>query len=87
MCSRNNESALNKVDRRPMDEIVNSIDYTHSNTDAPMFYHFTIPSNEADCVLWYLDKNGVNGSTLYPNFDGSARAVREELLQRMPECP
>jgi len=70
-----------------MDIIVNSEDYTHSDTDAQIFYHFTVPSNEAECVLWYLNKHRVNASTLFPNFDGSARAVREQLLQRAPHNP
>ncbi|MGD0654907.1 MAG: FRG domain-containing protein [Thermoguttaceae bacterium] len=87
ICGRNNESVNSKVDRRPMDIIVNSEDYTHSDTDAQIFYHFTVPSNEAECVLWYLNKHRVNASTLFPNFDGSARAVREQLLQRAPHNP
>jgi hypothetical protein len=43
---------------------------------------FTLPGAEADHLLWCLAKENVTGASLFPGYDGAARAVREKLLWR-----
>ena len=41
-------------------------------------FHFTLPSSEAPSLLRLLAKEGVTGATLFPGYDGAAKAVHEE---------
>jgi hypothetical protein len=43
----------------------------------PIFYKFTLPTREAPELLRLLAAAGVDASTVYPGYDGVARAVRE----------
>ena len=41
-------------------------------------YKFVLPASEAAELMQLLAKHGVTGATLFPGFDGVARAMREE---------
>jgi len=86
MCVPWPNSLHNRVDRRPIDELIPWLDNRFAEY-APMLFHFTVPSTEANRVLWYLDKHGTNAAKLFPGFHGAARAIEERLLHAAPENP
>jgi hypothetical protein len=51
---------------------------------APLLFKFTLPTECAPEVLWFLDKLGYNAARLFPGFTGAARAVEEFLRIRPP---
>ena len=42
-----------------------------------IFTKCTLPTSEANALLQLLSMNGVDGATLFPGYDGVARAVCE----------
>jgi hypothetical protein len=45
---------------------------------------FTLPISQSGRLLWLLAIEGVNGSRLFPGYDGAARMVHERQLWRKP---
>jgi hypothetical protein len=50
-------------------------------------YKFILPRSEAGPLLRLLTKHGISGATLFPGFDGVARAMREEDSYRTRSRP
>lgn len=72
---------FSETDRRPVDELF--ADAKNPNGQySPLLIEFTCPSKLAPEVLWALDKLDVNASTIYPDYAGAAKAVRDFPLQR-----
>jgi FRG domain len=71
--------AMEIVQRNPLDDVLQHvhatvIDYTNA------LYKFTLPATEAGQLLRLVAKYGVTGATMFPGFDGVARAMRERRL-------
>ena len=83
---RRHESA-ESIDRRPLDEIV--LEYIRKNLpdlynsphfeESPIFCRFDLPWKEFDALLVLLAKSGINGSTVFPGYQGVVDAVEEKL--------
>jgi hypothetical protein len=76
-----NDFPFTATDRRPVDEIFTGIDNPNEKY-SPLLIEITCPSSDAPEVLWALDKLGVNASTVFADYSGAAKAVREFPLQR-----
>lgn len=83
ICWALNSEPDQRVDRRSMDEIVGDPRIPELD-DRPVFQHFTLGTEEAGELLWWLDRAGVNGAKLFPDYGGAARAVREVRFHRFP---
>jgi hypothetical protein len=83
ICWAPNSMPNQRVDRRPMDEIVGDPRIPELD-DRPVFQHFTLGTDEAGELLWWLDRAGINGARLFPDYGGAARAVREFRFHRFP---
>jgi hypothetical protein len=79
MCTPIDDSALGRVDRRPIDELLGDSENSFADY-SPLLFHLTAPKTEATKLLWYLDKYGVTAAKLFPSYDGAARALKERLL-------
>ena len=77
------------VDRRPLDEAIENDPFVKSTfRESPILYHFTVPAGEARRLLWLLAKEGVTAATLFPGYDGAAKALAERrLLYSFPDRP
>lgn len=53
-------------------------------TTESIFYKLTLPQSESGALLAMLSTNRVDGSTLFPGFDGVARVVRERVHWSSP---
>ena len=80
------QRSAESIDRRPLNEIV--LQYVTENLpdipDAlwekdPVFIRFELPWSEYVPLLVLLAKSGINGSTIFPGYDGAASAVKEKL--------
>jgi hypothetical protein len=79
--------AKQPIDPFPIDDVYQrALGKIGAGPGGPGLIHFTVPSVEAGHVLWYLDKIGTNAAKLFPDFDGAARAVQEQLYREMPKC-
>ena len=83
ICSALDSTPDQRVDRRPMDEIVGDPRIPELD-DRPVFQHFTLGAEQAGELLWWLDRAGVNGAKLFPDYGGAARAVWEARFHRLP---
>lgn len=67
------------VDRRPLDQIIRQVSkktmLLHSGH--PML-RFTLPISEAAKLLWLLAKEGINGSSMFPGYEGIVKGIREK---------
>ena len=84
LCEYINSSPANQVDRRAINEIVCEPPSGFPQ-DMTLLLHFTLPSSEAEKVLWYLDKMGVNAAKLFPGYDGVVQAIKEREYQQIPQ--
>jgi hypothetical protein len=74
-----------QLDDRPMDVVVADDVVDHRQEfSSSVFVHFTLRHERAGEVLWLLHRYGVGAATIFPGFDGAARAVREMDLWRSP---
>ena len=65
-----------------LDEILSiEADRSGVSSAAPIFYKITLPQPEARTVLELLRFRHVDASTLFPSWEGIARAVRERMFQ------
>jgi hypothetical protein len=49
-------------------------------------YVYTLPVEEAPALMWLLAKLGVSGATLFPGYDGIARALIDRKLWDKGDC-
>src|SRR5262249_47213584 len=62
---------------QPYDKmILKNVGFDHTQ---PLFYQFTLPTREARELLRLLAAQGIDASTIYPGYDGVARALRERM--------
>lgn len=64
----------------PYDEII--LANVGFDFDRPLFLQFTLPTREAPELLRLLTALGIDASTIYPGYDGVARALRERVRFR-----
>jgi hypothetical protein len=77
-----------EVDRRSVEEILQeginkgaeSIKVGKVRADA--MFHFSLPSQKADHLLWLLAKEGIGGNTLFPGYGGVVKGLRERQQWR-----
>jgi hypothetical protein len=49
---------------------------------ADAMFHFSLPSQKADHLLWLLAKEGIGGNTLFPGYGGVVKGLRERQQWR-----
>jgi hypothetical protein len=74
------DSFQSSIDRRPLDQL----DFGPMPTGPefkglPVLFHFTISQSKAPELLWQLYKEGINGASCFPGYDGVAKCVREAV--------
>jgi hypothetical protein len=64
--------AGNKVDRRPLDQVLVEFhdQFWNPQYNYPVFYKFMMPSAECRELLWLLDSQDVSPAAIFPSFDG-----------------
>jgi hypothetical protein len=65
--------------RAPLEVILSQEADRTRKSAARIFNKVTVPKREAGAVLQLLSRNQVDGSTLFPGYDGIARVVRERV--------
>ena len=67
------------VDRRPLNEVLHAVETTRKigTSKQPLLYRFTLPIAESARLLYMLAKEGIDGATLFPSYDGVVKAVFE----------
>lgn len=70
--------ALAKVKRDPFDHALQHAHASAMEDYERALYKFVLPAGEAANLLKLLAKHGVTGATIFPGFDGVARAMTEE---------
>jgi len=75
-----------KVDRRALDEQIESYEvkppYGFRESDLPVFYHFTIPQDQALLCLKGLEQEGVTAAALFPDYGGVVKTIEDECALR-----
>jgi hypothetical protein len=72
--------AMAVIQRDPFDH---ALRFAHATAEEEkVLFKFVLPPTEAGALLRLLKKTGVTGATLFPGFDGVARAMEEEDLIR-----
>lgn len=69
----------NPVDRRPFDQILEDMGLNNK------LFSFRLPIKESPTLLRLLAIEGINGATLFPGYQGSAKAVIEQRYWNLPE--
>ncbi len=75
------EELAKKTNKQPLDKIV--IKYFQNNTDQhnePVMIRFLVPNFLAPKLLRLLHYENINGATLYPGYNGIAKALQEREL-------
>lgn len=72
------------VRRDPFDHALQQAHASAMEDYEKALYKITLPSAEAESLLQLLARHGVTAATLFPGFDGVARAMREEDRWRVP---
>ena len=80
-----NDLPFTATDRRTVDEMFSGLENSYDQY-SPLLVEITCPSSEAPEVLWALDKLGVNASTVFADYSGAAKAVREFPLHRATDA-
>ena len=93
LCSPKSCTPASSVDRTPFEErlqrlqdFVDSNGITTSEEASTISHHFTMHGSEANELLWYLDKVGVDAARLFPGYDGVAQVLRDALDHRRPQA-
>jgi hypothetical protein len=64
----------------PYDDVI--LGYIGFDMTGRIFYKFTLPTREAPQLLRLLAALGIDASTIYPGYDGVAKAVRERITSQ-----
>lgn len=74
-----------KIKRYPLEEIIPNINESaqRAMNDA-LLLKFTFPRAACGEVLWWLKKEGVTASRLFPGHDGASRSVQERQFSMKP---
>ena len=68
------------VDCRPLDELLQDALGAGATLKRPLMYRFVLPITAASKLLYLLAKDGVDSATLFPGYDGVAKALRDRAL-------
>ena len=69
---------LSQARRDPLDHALQLAHAAAMDDYEKALYKFVLPADQAASLLRLLAKHGVTGATMFPGFDGVARAMKEE---------